>query len=175
VPEPSKQATASRAGAASIGTWTWLVIALVLAGVLVLTPAMARVLLRRRRLRGLAAGSVSAITAWQEVFDTAADLGIELPNTATPREAADLIARSIGDAERTPIDRVRAAVERQSYGQTAGAGGGVILTSSVSLAADVRRVGGDLRAAVDRRRRLRATLVPASAWARMWRATRFGD
>ena len=175
VPEPSKQATAGAAGAASIGIWTWLVIALVLAGILLLTPAAARFLLRQRRLRGLATGSAPALTAWQEVFDTAADLGIELPDTATPREAADLIARSIGDAERAPIDRVRAAVERQSYGQTAGARGGVMLTSSVSLAADVRRIGGDLRAAVDRRRRLWATLMPASAWARMRRATRLMD
>ena len=173
-PEPSKQATASAARAASIGTWTWLFVVLALVGVLVLLPAMARLLLRRRRLRGLAAGVAPALTAWQEVFDTAADLGIDLPDTATPREAADLLARSIGKAERGPIDRVRAAVEHQSYGQTGGVRGGAVLTNSISLAADVRRIDGDLRAAVDRRERLRATLVPASVWARVRRATHLG-
>lgn len=173
-PEPTKQATASEARAAWIGIWTWLFVVLAFVGVLVLLPAMARLLLRRRRLQGLATGGAPAITAWQEVFDTAADLGIDLPDTATLREAADLLALSIGKAERGPIDRVRAVVERQSYGQTGGVRGGVVLTSSISLAADVRRIDGDLRAAVDRRRRLRATLVPASVWARVRRATHLG-
>ena len=174
-PKPTDQATAKAARVASLSAWLWFLVAFAVAGVLVLAPAVARVLMRRRRLRGLIRGSVPALTAWQEVFDTATDLGIDLPDTATPREAADLLARSIGGAERGPIDRVRAAVESESYGRTAEARAGAVLTSSVSLAADVRRIAGDLLAAVDRRKRLRATLVPASAWLRMRRAMRLGD
>jgi hypothetical protein len=41
--------------------------------------------MRRRRLRGSHQGAVCLPTAWQEVFDTATDLGIDLPDTATPR------------------------------------------------------------------------------------------
>jgi transglutaminase-like putative cysteine protease len=174
-PEPTKQATASGARVTPIDTWRWLLLALGTVAVLLLAPAVARMLLQRRRLISLAAGSSSARTAWQEVLDTAADLGIDIADTATPREVADLLAQSIGDADRGPLDRVRSAVERESYGQNPGAGGRVVLTSSLPLAADVRRTISDLRAAVDGRRRLRAILVPASLWARMRRAVRVAD
>lgn len=175
-PEPTRQAAASASRAASIGVWIWLLIALVVAGILVLAPAVVRALVRRRRLRAVARGGTPALTAWREVFDTAADLGVELPDTATPRESADLLAHSIGDAERDSIDRVRAAVERESYAEVSGAArGGAVLTGSVALEADLRSIIGNLRAAADRRARLRAALLPSSAWERMRRGLRLGD
>jgi hypothetical protein len=85
------------------------------------------------------------------------------------------LAASIGSTDRGPIDRVRAAVERESYGNVSGAGsGGGPLTISTSLGADVGRVIGDLRAAADRGRRVRAALIPASTLERMSRSLRLG-
>jgi hypothetical protein len=170
-PEQTAQASPAAARAAAVGTWLWLVLALVVVLALGLVPAALRAMVRRRRLRGLAAGSATALTAWHEMFDTAADLGIDIPETATPRDAAELFALSIGGASRDPIDRVRAAVESESYGQARS----TVLTASASLAGDLRRVIGDLRSSADRGRRLRATLVPASAWDRIRRAARIGD
>lgn len=107
------------------------------------------------------------------------DLGVDVPDTATPRDTAELLARLIGDAPRASIDRVRVAVERESYGGAVrGAGDGVLKTRSGSLAADVRQIVTDLRATTDLRQRLRATLLPPSAWAQMrrgsWPGQRFG-
>ena len=175
-PEQTTQATAGSARAAAIGTWIWLVIALVVVATLGLVPAATRVMLRRRRLRGLAHGGASALTAWWEILDTATDVGIAIPDTATPREAADLLAASIDGADRAAIDRVRAEVERESYGGASGAvRRGGLATRSTSLAVDVQRVVGDLRGAADRGRRVRATLIPASTFARMSRGLRLGD
>lgn len=174
-PEQTKQASAGASRAASISTGIWLVIALLVAAALGLVPAATRVVRRRQRLRGLARGEASALTAWREVLDTAADLGFGVPDTTTPRDAADLLAASIGSTDRGPIDRVRAAVERESYGSVSGAGsGGGPLTISTSLGADVGRVIGDLRAAADRGRRVRAALIPASTLERMSRSLRLG-
>jgi transglutaminase-like putative cysteine protease len=170
-PEQTAQASPAAARAAAVGTWLWLVLALVVVLALGLVPAALRAMVRRRRLRGLAAGSATALTAWHEMFDTAADLGIDIPETATPRDAAEQFGLSIGGASRDPIDRVRAAVESESYGQARS----TVLTASASLAGDLRRVIGDLRSSADRGRRLRATLVPASAWDRIRRAARIGD
>jgi len=178
-PEPTKQATAAASRTASIDAWIWLVITILVIGVLVLVPAAARALLRRRRVLALAGGGATALTAWREVLETAMDLGVDVPDTATPRDTAELLARLIGDAPRASIDRVRVAVERESYGGAVrGAGDGVLKTRSGSLAADVRQIVTDLRATTDLRQRLRATLLPPSAWARMrrgsWPGQRFG-
>jgi transglutaminase-like putative cysteine protease len=174
-PEQTRQAAAGASSAASIGTWVWLAVALVVAAILGLVPATIRVLLRRRRLRGLARGA-SALTGWREILDTATDLGVEVPDTATARDTADTLAVSIGGADRAPIDRVRAAVERESYASGSGTNHATgVAVLSKSLDPDVRQVVGDLRAAADRGRRVRAALVPASVIARMLRGGRPGD
>lgn len=164
-PEPTALATSGAGRASSISAWMWLVVALFGAAVLGLAPSVTRVHLRRRRLRAVARGEATALMAWREVLDTASDLGIDLPDTATPRDAAHLLAEGVGNAERDPIDRLRAAVERESYGSAVGsARRGLLITSSTSLAADARQIIVDLRAAADRPRRLRSTLLPSSAW-----------
>ncbi|MHC5795538.1 transglutaminase family protein [Lacisediminihabitans sp. FW035] len=174
-PEQTTQATTGASRAASIGTGIWLVIALVVAAILGIVPAAIRLLVRRRRLRGLARGG-SALTGWREILDTATDLAIDVPDTATARDTADRLAVSIGGADRAPIDRVRAAVERESYASNSGADRAAgVLTMSASLAPDVRRVLSDLRAAAGRGRRARAALVPASVIAWMSRGQRSRD
>ena len=175
-PEPTTRATAGAGQASSISAWMWLLAALFGAAVLGLAPSATRVLLRRRRLRAVARGEATALMAWREVLDTAADLGIDLPNTATPREAAHLLAEAVGGAERGSIDRLRGAVERESYGSAVGSPRrGLLITSSTSLAADARQIIVDLRAAADRPRRLRSTLFPSSAWSGMRRGLRSDD
>jgi hypothetical protein len=178
-PLAAEQTGQPRAGAtrvASISAWIWLITAILVAAVLALVPAVARVLLRRRRLRDLSRGGAPGLIAWREVLETAMDLGIGVPDTATPRDAADLISRSIGRAERSSIDRVRAAVEQESYAATVGTTrGGGLGTNPAPLGVDARRIVSDLRAGADWRRRLRATVVPASVWARMRRGLRLRD
>ena len=172
-PEPTTRATAEARQASSTSAWIWLVVALFGAALLALAPAATRVLLRRRRLRAVARGEATALMAWREVLDTAADLGIDLPDTATPRDAAHLLAGAIGTAQRGSIDRLRAAVERESYGSAVGsARRGLLITSSTSLAADARQIIVVLRAAADRPRRLRSTVFPSSAWSVMRRDVR---
>ncbi|MES2093072.1 MAG: DUF3488 and transglutaminase-like domain-containing protein [Actinomycetota bacterium] len=173
--EPTGPATAGATRATSIGAWSWLAVAILLAIVLALVPAATRALLRRRRFRALNGGTGSALTAWREVIDTATDLDIDVPDTTTPRGTADLLARFIGDAERSPIDRVRAAVERENYAVTVVSARAGTAPYPVSLAADARRVIADLRAAAGRRGRLRATLLPLSAVARLRRGLRLDD
>ena len=175
-PEPTTSDAAGAGRATSASNWIWLVVALLVAAMLALAPAVIRVLLRRRRLRAVARGEATALMAWREVLDTAADLGIEVPDTATPRDAAHLIVGAIGGAERGSIDRLRAAVERESYGSAVGsARRGLLITSSVSLAADTRQIIVDLRAAADRPYRLRSTLFPSSVWSGMRSRLRLDD
>ena len=175
-PEPTTQGAAGASLATSASNWIWLVVALLMVAMLAFAPAAIRVLVRRRRLRAVARGEATALMAWREVLDTAADLGREVPDTATPRDAAHLIVEALGGAERGSIDRLRAAVERESYGSAVGsARRGLLITSSTSLAADARQIIVDLRAAADRSRRMRSTLFPSSAWSGMRRSSRLGD
>ena len=174
-PEQTTQAAPGAARAAVLGTWIWVVLALGVAVLLGLVPAATRVVQRRRRLRELARGGASALTGWREILDSAADLGISVPDTATPRDAAELLVASLGGVDRGALDRMRAAVEHESYAYASGAGsGGGLGTVSTSLAADVRRVIGDLSAAADRGRRMRAALIPSSILVRMSRGLRVG-
>ena len=175
-PEPTTQSAAGASRAASASNWIWLVVALLVAAILALAPAAIRVLLRRRRLRAVARGEATALMAWREVLDTAADLGVDVPDTATPRNAAHLIAGAIGGAERGSIDRLRAAVESESYGSAVGsARRGLLITSTAPLAADARQIIIDLRAAADRSRLLRSILFPSSSWSGIRRSLPFGD
>jgi hypothetical protein len=174
-PERTTQAAPGAARSAVLGTWIWVVLALGVAVLLGLVPAATRVVQRRRRLRELARGGASALTGWREILDSAADLGISVPDTATPRDAAELLVASLGGVDRGALDRMRAAVEHESYAYASGAGsGGGLGTVSTSLAADVRRVIGDLSAAADRGRRMRAALIPSSILVRMSRGLRVG-
>jgi hypothetical protein len=168
--------------------WLWLLIAAAVAGVLALVPAATRFASRRRRLRLLRGGRSTALEAWREVLQSANDLGIRIPETATPRDAAVLLreavwagvrhgafaaadgwvppddgtgAADIHAAGLSAIDRLRSAVERESYAP-AGA------VARVDLAADTSRIIGDLRDASSRLRRIRAMMLPPSIWAKIF-------
>lgn len=125
---------------------------------LLLTPAMLRLASRRRRLRA-AGGSdpaAAARAAWDEVVGTAADYGVPVPRTETPRGLARRLGRDLSlDADaRTGLRLVALAEERARYAARAGVDG--------DLGTAVRAVRRGLRAYAGRGRRWRATLLPPS-------------
>lgn len=154
------------------GPFGWLVLVLAVAGGVALMPAAVRVSVRRRRMRGLRRGTAPPLTGWREAIQTAADLGIAVPETATPREAAELIVSASGGAPRDAVDRLRAMVERESYGEAGVAGPEGIVRTAAPALADTRTVVAGLRSAADRRRRLGAILFPRSVWSGIRRTFR---
>ena len=128
-----------------------------------LVPAASRAILRRRRLAVLRRGAGSAIVAWNEVLETAEDLGIAIPNTATPRGTAQVLAAASTSAagakdafsgsvsrgafspeapgltvqQQTPsaaLDRLRQALERHSYSSQSRTGTAMASTTATEPA-----------------------------------------
>ncbi|MER5865634.1 DUF3488 and transglutaminase-like domain-containing protein [Kitasatospora sp. NPDC002040] len=143
---------------------------------LLATPMLWRIRQRRRRLgagRHLAGAEGSqeltdqqVLAAWEELIDSAWDLGIPPDDSRTPRGAVHRIAETGGlDAPAAAAaGRVALATERVLYARAAGPG--------LPLGPDVRTATEGLRAAAGRRGRARAVLLPASS-ARLRR--RIGD
>jgi len=153
---------------------------------LLAVPAMARIVRRRSRVRGLHRGS--ALGAWDEVRDTALDLGWRLTDSETPREFADRLTVDRNDpvffatgpiggapitdpAAAAALGRLRDAVERESFARTgvarpggADPGGGAQRPAAATD--DLHAVVAALRGGVERGVRVRAALAPASVLAR---------
>ena len=128
-------------------------LALVVVGLLLAAvPAAWRWLRRRRRLSATA----SVEDAWEELRDTARDLGIEWSDARTPRQAvAAVIDRNhlVGDVAQAAT-RVGRVTERSRYAATP--------PSTEGLSDDVSTVRTALLDRVDRSTRVRATLLPVS-------------
>ncbi|MCU1571697.1 MAG: hypothetical protein JWR33_2438 [Naasia sp.] len=120
-----------------------------------LSPAGARVLRRRRRVG--ASGRVPAGRAWDELQDTALDLGFLEQGALTPRSFAGRLGDTIGasDTDRTDIDRLLAAVERERFDRPERRGDGVDGVLVRSLLARMSSSRGRLA-------RIRAVLAPRS-------------
>lgn len=97
------------------------------------------------------------LAAWEELVDTAWDLGIPPDDSRTPRGTAHRIAEAGRlDAPATAAaGRVALATERVLYARTA--------APELPLGPDVRTAIDGLRATAGRRGRARAVLLPASA------------
>lgn len=153
-----------------------------LAGVLVLillllTPMLWRTLLRRRRLG--AAGrrrpggdgptgptgltDEQVLAAWDELVDSAWDVGIAPDESRTPRAAARRIAEAaeLDEASAAAAGRVAMATERVLYARSA--------EVSAPVMADVRTARDGLRAGAGRAGRARAALLPPSSAQLWWR------
>lgn len=114
--------------------------------VLLLAPGLLRSLQRRRRL-----ASSEPEQWWREVGARAADLGVAVPEAATPRgEAAALRPRTDADA----LDRLVGVVERSRYARPG--------TDLAADRADAARVVDGLAESSSRRRRWAARLLPRS-------------
>lgn len=132
----------------------------VLAGVLllVMTPAGVRAGVRRRRIRRIREGRDAAAAAWDEVRDTARDIGWSAPESETPRDFVHRLGRELV-SESTVLGDFRARVEVSAYGPP-----DATALSPADLAAVRRAI---LRSAAWGPR-LRAFLLPPSLL-RRWR------
>ncbi|MFB7663494.1 transglutaminaseTgpA domain-containing protein [Kitasatospora sp. NPDC056138] len=146
------------------------VLLLVLA--LLATPMLWRARQRRRRLgagRHLPGGPSTELTdqqvlaAWEELIDTAWDLGIPPDETRTPRRAVQRIAESgrLDESATAAAGRVALATEQVLYAPAT--------RPQPALGADVRAASAGLRAAAGRRGRARAVLLPPSSARLRWR------
>jgi transglutaminase-like putative cysteine protease len=131
---------------------------LVVAAVLLLLglPAMARAVVRRRRWAGAAGPAAYASAAWDELRDSAIDLGYAWSRTETPRQTAARLAEEgrLAEAERRALAWVARAVERTRYARVPGEVG--------DLREEVGTVVGGLRAGTGRLWRWQARLLPRS-------------
>lgn len=142
------------AGAGRGAAWVPAAIAGLLVVLLAATPAVVRLVVRRRRLHAARAGD--AVSAWTALREDAVDLGIPSPAAESPRAfAARLVADHGADAD--ALDLLRAALEQVSY-----AGEAVDPSAGAGLADAVDRARVTLAAAASRPRRLGARLVPRS-------------
>lgn len=98
-------------------SWWWGVIAALAA--LLLAPAAVRGIRRSRRIARTARGSAAA--AWDELRDTAADLGLATSVTRTPRQLALDLAPHLDDRGASALSRLRIALETEAFADRAGA------------------------------------------------------
>jgi transglutaminase-like putative cysteine protease len=136
-------------------------IALLVLAVL-LTPAVLRRVRRRERLRRLGESWGGASVVWDELRDTARDLGWEAPATETSRVFAQRVAAAVhGTPGEEAMTRLLEVRERDAYGPPTRA-------VAVGLADDLARVLAALEAQAGRARRVRAVLVPVSLLPAGW-------
>lgn len=81
-------------------------------------PFGVRSLLRDRRLKLVRDGSSAA--AWDEVRDTADDLGLRTADSRTPRQLVDDLAPHLDGGGHAALDRLRRAVEAEAFAGGAG-------------------------------------------------------
>ncbi len=135
----------------------WLLIGGPIVVALLVTPALSRVAIRRRRYRRAGTDPVArANAAWAELRDTAVDLGYSWSPSETPRQAAVRLARKakLRQRDADALNRLTTAVERARYAPVAG--------DTSSVAGDVTQVRSGLARRVGRPQRIRSMLLPAS-------------
>ncbi|MFF0897208.1 DUF3488 and DUF4129 domain-containing transglutaminase family protein [Streptomyces sp. NPDC003278] len=169
----SPAAAVARPGGGGSG-WDLLWLALIGLGVLAVLAVPFLPLLWRARLRAVRLGghartgdgaAAHALSAWQELTDSAWDLGILPDESLTPRSAAARIVRlgRLDAAAGAAVHRVADAVEQVLYAPRP--------RPVAGLAEDVRRVVAALNGGVRRRTRLRARFAPRSAVRVLWAAS----
>ncbi|MEU6867899.1 DUF3488 and transglutaminase-like domain-containing protein [Streptomyces sp. NPDC046876] len=166
--ECGKKAPESGAGAKDDGVSVGAVLAWT-GGVLALLALPLLPLLWRSRVRALRLAAGAVLSAWEELGDTAWDVGIAPDGALSPRRAADrlvLLGRLEQDAAAS-VYRVAGAVERVLYARPDAAGE----AAYEGLAADVLAARAALLAGAGRAGRLRALLLPRSGVRLRWAAT----
>jgi transglutaminase-like putative cysteine protease len=171
---PNASTTAAGTGQSAWIGWLWAGGALLVLIVLGLAPAVARLAGRRRRLGSLRDNTAAPSVAWQEILDTAEDVGARPPDTATLRENAAVFDAMMGGppqnrpgvvlvSRSVALERVLSAVEHEFYAEP------LEEHASRQLAADVVEVTAALRSTLPRRAAFLARIAPASVWQRMLR------
>ncbi|GLX48252.1 transglutaminase [Streptomyces hygroscopicus subsp. hygroscopicus] len=134
-----------------------------------LAPLLWRARVRSLRLGGHArteeGAAAHTLAAWQELTDSAWDLGILPDDSLTPRGAAGRIIRlgRLDPAAGAAVHRVADALEQVLYAPRPRPAAGV--------ADDVRQVTGALHDTATRRARFRARFLPRSAVRVLWTAS----
>lgn len=145
--DPGQDAATDESTEQPTSTWRPAALALVVVALLGAVPGIVRQLRRRRRW---SAGEESPAPLWDEVADTARDLGIGLDPAETPRGFARRLDGHGVDP--SSMDALVAEVERDRYAGTA----------TASRVSEARRVVDSLEAASGRRTRWLARIVPRS-------------
>ncbi|WP_019146146.1 transglutaminase TgpA family protein [Aeromicrobium massiliense] len=127
-------------------------------------PAAVREVRRRLRLRA-AEGAVAP--AWEELLDTAYDLGLPAPPGATPREEAAMLA-AVPGSDREAVERLLRAYERERFGPPSD-------DASPDVRADLRTALAGLRDGAGRAARWRAVVLPRSLTGRRDTGPRVAD
>jgi transglutaminase-like putative cysteine protease len=135
----------------------WMVILIALALVLLVAPSLLRIGIRRRRYRRARSDQVAtANAAWDELRDSARDLGYSWTASETPRQAAARLARKgkLRHNHTEALARLTTAVEQARYAPRTG--------DTSTVIADVRAVRAGLARRVGRGQQVRSVVLPAS-------------
>jgi transglutaminase-like putative cysteine protease len=155
-----------------------LLVTLLLLALLAVLPRLARALVRRRRWSAATTPPAIVEAGWRELRDTAVDLGIAWDDRVSLRATAGQLVRSFGrldekddaltrGAQRgeqanpeaaSALHRLVRLVEQTRYARSVPDGSGIV----EQVHADVAACVAALRAGAGRRRRSRATWLPAS-------------
>jgi transglutaminase-like putative cysteine protease len=144
----------------------WVLIAILALLLLLIGPSIIRVRIRKRRVDAIREGVSSAETSWQELRETARDLGLDARSSATPRElsaqlesylSAGLASRhDLAAASIAALTELRAMVEDASYTNRSHPFVGESMAESLGV------VLRGLRRATGAGARFRATFLPAT-------------
>ncbi|HSY15514.1 MAG TPA: transglutaminaseTgpA domain-containing protein [Jatrophihabitantaceae bacterium] len=153
---PTSRATSPDTAVAPTSSWPadWIVpagVAVVLLSAL-LTPALLRIVRRRRRLSG---AEPPPETLWAELAETCADLGLGWSAARSPRQVASWLGEfGLDPGPNSALATLAAAVESDRYDV------GTVPGRRVALASALLEVRRQLLAAAGRRQRLVAWLAP---------------
>jgi transglutaminase-like putative cysteine protease len=145
--------------AAQVG---WGGVSLVVLLLLLASPAVIRVGIRRRRIDRIRLGDNPAGATWEELRESARDLGFPAPSSQTPQQLsgylAEVLAVSVGDrdASLAALKELRELVEDESYGPPAYNYYGERMADALLV------VLRGLRRSASLPERLRALLLPAT-------------
>lgn len=137
----------------------WLSAVAALIALVLAMPAVARTVRRRSNLREVEAGS--AVRAWDEVGETAVDLGVRPRDALTPRQTASALGAELDAGAVGALERLRESLERESFAGVPG----------YPDVEDVRVVLRALRGSAGVIPRIVATVFPRSLMVR-WRGVR---
>ncbi|WP_194898040.1 transglutaminase family protein [Catenulispora pinisilvae] len=107
------------------------------------------------------------LAAWDEVRDSATDLGYSWPVSETPRRSAERIIRQahLSRPAQDAMGRVTGLAERANYARTLRRPSAPETAPTPALMDDVKVIRAGLAEPVSRRTRIRATVLPPSALA----------
>jgi transglutaminase-like putative cysteine protease len=125
LPDESAQKNSGALDDTSTPTANWGLLGLLALLVLVFTPAFARTRIRRGRVEAVRDGANAASVAWQELRESARDLGLDARSSATPRELCEYLRvyllehltrdQSLSDESVAALDRLRSMVEDEAF------------------------------------------------------------